>query len=1572
MWEMIIRNTDEGGPSQGPVPAARTNHTICSFNDKLYLYVILLKAGDTPLTMHRFGGTNGSQWFNDVWVFDPRTITWSQLDCIGYIPAPREGHSAALVGDVMYIFGGRTEEGTDLGDLAAFRISTRRWYTFQNMGPSPSPRSGHSMTAYGRQIVVLAGEPSSTSRDPAELSLVYILDTAKIRYPNDQSIQAPAGDRVPGNRRPTNEGPAVTAARPGADSRNESRTGRRPSPEGIRRPMNDSGENMAGPPGHGGQSMGLPPMNGPGMNGLGMNGPNRNQDPAMINGMPQQGPGPGAGPGPRMPRASMAQAPPGPPPQQQAPPPRVNGVIPTYTGQGPRSRTPTRDPRAYGPPVDTQRLDNVDPEHTSPLNREMPGPGPRAPQDRSFSPMGNQRGPPPQQQQPPPSRLVNKIPGADEPPINNGLRSRSQSNTRQETLDEIDDFPTANAGKPIPQYQQQANSQTKQPPAMTAPPSAQTYPDERLRNSPSPVQAQQSKFDELIGQQDDLIRELEMARTKNDWYASELELARKQGFQQSPSRGIDLSDPSAVDLGEKDKPLLEALLAMRSQLSEVQGSMESRIEAAAQQVAEVEQQRDTAIREAVYAKARLAAQGGSHAGTPQSDGASREMGIDDRSSDIGRKLAAALTTQTELRTTIEALKAETLSEKQAREVAEGTAEAAQKRIAEFNQSYNPGEIESLKMELHEVSRVARDESAAKTEIHSQREMLAVEKEDLAKRLEEALDNAEQHSVTFASMREAVTSSTDKTSMLEKKLEDERRHREHLDGKLMQLRAEHEERTAELDSTSKKLRDAEELAETHANEARTHRQVMLAGLEKISNHPPESRSRGISDDRINAMKQQVEQAHVLVRKNQADADEAAEKLRAAEERIAGLEAYQEQSSREGLSARQQLQKTVKDSQALQAKHNALLQQFESHQRDASALSVQHSALRDLIDERNSEKSRQRSFDSQGETSRIQELEQQLQASIAAHAETRSEAETREQEAERSYQAKLDQLDADLQSAVEYVKGIEAYNKKSEKQIAKLRSQNSTLQKQLEETSEQQRGDVLDANAAAEWEAERATLRNEISEMQESVKDSVAQLERQMVEMQGELSTVQRDRDHFRNVHESSQRDFTSASESQRREFEQLQHENAMLEEKCRVVQQRNDRLLQQVTESMNTYKRQSQGGMMMNGIPGGAGAHSRNISTASGGLGMRPAGLDPASSSINPSTTTGGPAEQSRSGDSAIAPPDFLSMSGNSNPNTTAHSDLALEQFQSELDAIRSQWEGSRSQYQQNNRPLSSNFGDFSPDPGNKIYNTGSTPTGPSLPFSSSTTTNTATNHPANNNTNASSANGHQHAREQSFESGTSGTEGSSTTGGMGPTPYVPEGAKGWRQRLEIAEREREEENARRAAAAATTEQEHSIGGGNGNGNGNRGSSPIMGSSGATTGGGGSLKHHHHPNQQPPRRHPSDKNRRSMPGALEPDDLDDEDEMLEDEESEYDDEDEQVLQQQHRQGGGIGGVGGGAGRGGAGGGGSQQGYSTIQNQYPSPTQHQHQSPGQQQYQAPTQQQQQHQSPGQTQNQTQQRI
>ncbi|KAJ3752566.1 hypothetical protein EV360DRAFT_88620 [Lentinula raphanica] len=84
-----------------------------------------------------FGGTDGQYHYNDTWSFDLNTRKWSELTCIGFIPALREGHAAALVDDVIYIFGGQGVDGKDLNDLAAFRLLNQRWYMFQNMGPAP-------------------------------------------------------------------------------------------------------------------------------------------------------------------------------------------------------------------------------------------------------------------------------------------------------------------------------------------------------------------------------------------------------------------------------------------------------------------------------------------------------------------------------------------------------------------------------------------------------------------------------------------------------------------------------------------------------------------------------------------------------------------------------------------------------------------------------------------------------------------------------------------------------------------------------------------------------------------------------------------------------------------------------------------------------------------------------------------------------------------------------------------------------------------------------------------------------------------------------------------------------------------------------------------------------------------------------------------------------------------------------------------------------------------------------------------------------------------------------------------
>ena len=112
----------------------------------------------------------------------------------GYKPHPREGHAAAVVDGVMYVFGGRNQHGKDFGDLAAFRFSTQRWTTFIPWGLSPSPRSLHSMTVSGKEILVFGGQPSSNPKENEELCCLYTLDTTKLMYTDSERSTHPTED----------------------------------------------------------------------------------------------------------------------------------------------------------------------------------------------------------------------------------------------------------------------------------------------------------------------------------------------------------------------------------------------------------------------------------------------------------------------------------------------------------------------------------------------------------------------------------------------------------------------------------------------------------------------------------------------------------------------------------------------------------------------------------------------------------------------------------------------------------------------------------------------------------------------------------------------------------------------------------------------------------------------------------------------------------------------------------------------------------------------------------------------------------------------------------------------------------------------------------------------------------------------------------------------------------------------------------------------------------------------------------------------------------------------------------
>ncbi|KAE9983892.1 hypothetical protein Vi05172_g9889 [Venturia inaequalis] len=1149
-WEVMVPN---GGDGTGPVPKPRTNHSIVTWQDKLFL----------------FGGTDGTQWFNDVWTYDPRTNSWSELDCIGYIPAPREGHAAALVNDTMYIFGGRIQDGTDLGDLAAFRISSRRWYMFQNMGMSPSPRSGHSMTAVGSHIVVLAGEPSSAPRDPTELSLTYVLDTKKIRYPPSESM--PQG--------------ALPVRKFSTDQSRIPQKSNNP----IANPQNYS------------------------------RGLDRAIEPAPANGAMGSNQS-------RVPRSAGS----GPPPQQQAPQPRANG---TGSALGARSRTPTTSADGQ---MDSARVAPYDRSNmTSPVAREQV-PIEQQGVNGNF-PMGQSAGT---------SVLASAMASRT-----GSVNALSRSGSRQHQQASID-----SSGRQTPRQSDDLQRTTS------------NLIDSGVGSSPA-----------LSQQNDELMKELDAAKSRNAWYASELALARKSGYQPTSS-GNPLLDQQAADIfGDDDRPLIEALLRMKAELSRIQGSIDSQSEITASRIAEIEKQRDAAISEAVYAKAKLAAHGGGSQGeTPQPDSGRGVVSPDlDRANEMSKRLAVSLTAQNELSARMERIVAELESERKARNLAEETAEAAQQRVSELDlyKQRTASELESLRAELHEAQRLARDEAANSAQALSSSRALELDKNELSTKHARVLDDSKSHTIILQTLREAVTASSEKADLLERKLEEEKMNRSEAEQKLAQLKHEHDNRTAELETTTRQLRDTEELAEKHAAEARTHRAAVMSGFGAVNNRSLDDEPN--HDERVNMLQEQLEAANVMVRKNQEAADSAGDRLRSAEERIAGLEAYQEQTTRESLGLRKQLQVAMKEVQAAHAERAVMQQQLERNMLEGNALEVQLKTLKNLLEERGinaADVRRSRVLESPSsrygtpEMNRVRELERQLDESLKAHDEQRAQFEQREQDVSREWEEKLVALDNDHQGAVKYVRGMEKMLTKLKQELSRTKSEKSELEREVS------RSRSVTANRGAEettgWHAERESLRSEMAQSQMSLKSTMTTLETQITSLKNDLSQAEKEREAMHTeatqsqaAHEAQMKHF---AERARADLDALRHENELLERRAEQAETKVQSFLDQFESSVDNYRRQSrQPTQGPNGVRG-----RKQTNSISG---------DSIYSTVT-DTDVEDDAESNGSGEVTPSAHSFptAGIAGGVSPSQSRHvrdrSSMALDSLATELDTLRSQWQ----------------------------------------------------------------------------------------------------------------------------------------------------------------------------------------------------------------------------------------------------------------------------------------------------------
>lgn len=97
------------------------------------------------------GGWDGTEVFNDMWIFNTDSFVWMQPRISGFGPTPRYGHTLNLTPDGrLLIFGGCgfLESGIPKyhDDLRQLDVETMVWSRPQIKGQVPTGRYGHSAT----------------------------------------------------------------------------------------------------------------------------------------------------------------------------------------------------------------------------------------------------------------------------------------------------------------------------------------------------------------------------------------------------------------------------------------------------------------------------------------------------------------------------------------------------------------------------------------------------------------------------------------------------------------------------------------------------------------------------------------------------------------------------------------------------------------------------------------------------------------------------------------------------------------------------------------------------------------------------------------------------------------------------------------------------------------------------------------------------------------------------------------------------------------------------------------------------------------------------------------------------------------------------------------------------------------------------------------------------------------------------------------------------------------------------------------------------------------------------------
>nr|XP_035151555.1 kelch domain-containing protein 3 isoform X1 [Callithrix jacchus]XP_035151556.1 kelch domain-containing protein 3 isoform X1 [Callithrix jacchus] len=137
----------EGGPRRVNHAAVAVGHRVYSFGGYC--------SGEDYETLRQI----------DVHIFNAVSLRWTKLPPVKpairgkapVVPYMRYGHSTVLIDDTVFLWGGRNDTEGACNILYAFDVNTHKWFTPRVSGTVPGARDGHSACVLGKIMYIFGG-----------------------------------------------------------------------------------------------------------------------------------------------------------------------------------------------------------------------------------------------------------------------------------------------------------------------------------------------------------------------------------------------------------------------------------------------------------------------------------------------------------------------------------------------------------------------------------------------------------------------------------------------------------------------------------------------------------------------------------------------------------------------------------------------------------------------------------------------------------------------------------------------------------------------------------------------------------------------------------------------------------------------------------------------------------------------------------------------------------------------------------------------------------------------------------------------------------------------------------------------------------------------------------------------------------------------------------------------------------------------------------------------------------------------------------------------------------------------